>query len=298
MPHIGRLAKKRLQNEVVPFSDEVFQLGGIPIVDNPDPILRFMARQNEEFYRTMERSELAIYAAKQHRVSALLSEGSEVIEGPSGSKRALMLKDFTIQFLKRIPMWTTVQEKMLDAIYWGWRPLEVFWDFEMQFKGRRFWGINSIREKMPEDFRFTEDRILVFVGDQLGTNEFIAFDRPEDQYHWLICSAGSTNNPYGDALYKNVWLIWYIKNRFMQMWSQGMERSLGVLKAKEEFSFNSPDRAKSVGELATELQEITKRLSQNNILIERAGWTLDFITDIEFSEGWQHPLAYCDEQMR
>lgn len=271
--------------------------GGIPMVDNPDPVLRYMANRDEEFYRTMERSELAIYSAKQHRTSALLSAGSEVVEGSSGSEKSIMLKNWTIQFLKGIKQWTTVQEKMLDAIYWGWRPMEVFWNFDMKFDGKTYWGVNRVSEKMPEDFRFTPERQLVYVGNGIKQGEYIVFNRKEDAYHWLICTAGSTNNPYGDALYKNIWLIWYIKNRFMQMWSQGMERSLGVLKAKEEFSFNSPDRSKSVSELATELQEITQKLSQNNILIERAGWTLDFLTDIDFSEGWQHPLAYCDEQI-
>jgi len=293
MPTRKRRLNNLLKKEIAPFAPTDLHGSGISYIDNSDPVLTYLAMKGEEQWRIMERSESAIYSAKQTRVNALLGAGHEVIEGPSGSPNAIKYKAWAIQFLKRIPSWNSALRSALDAIYWGWRPLEVFWDTNMDFEGQRYWGVVDIREKKPEDFKFTANRDLVYLGKNTG--EPIVFDRPEDKLHWLICTSGSTNDPYGLALYRYIWVIYYCKNKFFQMWSQGMERSLGVLKAKEQFTLTEADSTKTLTEIAGELKGVVDNLAHNNILIERNGWTMDFLSDIKFSEAWKHPLEYCDE---
>jgi len=293
---IRKTSATRLQKEIAPFSRDDMQINGVAVVSNPDPVLQYLQVSDESHYRMMERSELAISSSIQKRVGTIISAGSDVQLGKSGSEKAKKYKDFAVALLKAIPDWSTVQEKALESIFWGWRPMEVILDPNFSFKGESKWGIKEILEKMPEEFKFTVGRDLVYVGD--GFNDPILFNRPEDKLHWWICTSGSTNNPYGEALLRKVWFIWYIKNRFMQMFSTGMERSNGVIMAKQQINLESVSKQATMADLVGELEDVLSLFSNNNILVQRAGWELEFMGDIEFSEGWKYPLNYCDELIR
>lgn len=293
---LPKVNQKLLSKEIVPFSPVDFRLGGLPIVDNPDPVLRYLALRGEEEYRTMERAEPTIGTAKRTRVNTLLSFGTHV---QSGSKTAAsrLLRDFTVSALKGINDFRTVQRLMLDAIYWGWRPMEVTYSTAFRWRGRERWVPKKIREKKPEQFRFTLSRDLCYIGNGMITDP-IVFDQPEDRYNWIVCTAGSTDNPYGDALFKGVWLVYYIKQRFMQMWSQGMARSIGVVSVKQTADASGSllgEGSKKMEEVVGELRDVLRALNEKGILVQKFGWTVDLLSDIDFSEGWKHPLAYCDE---
>jgi phage gp29-like protein len=290
------LRVKRLKREVVPFSSADIHRGSVAWVENPDPVLRYVAMKGEEEYRVMERAEPSIRSAKRKRVNTALSFGSKVIPGDN-SKDALELRDWTVQFMKRIPKFHTVQRLAYDGIFWGWRPIEVTWDTEFQFKGKRFWGISAMREKMPEKFRFTPDRDLMYLRD--GGADPVIFDRPEDSLKWMICTAGSTDNPYGEAEYRAIWLIYYIKQQFIQMWAQGMKRSLGLIKVKQGADPGSAlmgaGASKKLSEIALETREMLQSLDQSGVIVEKYGWALEVVSDIQFADGWKSPIAYCDE---
>jgi hypothetical protein len=284
-----------LRREVVPFSTLAMQRSGMALVENPDPVLRYLALKGEEEWRTMERAETSIGAAKRKRINTLLSYGSAVYPA-NASADAKLISDFCVEMLRRIRHFNTSQRLMLDAIFWGWRPLEVMWDLGMEWKGRQWWGISDIKEKMPEQFRFNADRDLVYVGNGWGRQ--LVFNRPEDKLHWMVCTSGSTNTPYGDALYRGVWLIYYIKQRFMQMWAQGMGRSLGLVKVSQTADPSGQligESAKKMTTIVDEVRDVLRALNDHGVLIEKFGWSLAFLTDVDFSDAWKHPLQYCDE---
>lgn len=293
---------RHLANEVAPFSVEQLRYGGGAWVENPDPVLRTLAKVGDESqWRIMERSEPVISSSKALRVNTLLAAGFQVVEGESGSPRAVELRRWTEAFIRRIPHWKTVLRKCLDAVYWGWRPLEVIWSFDWVYEGRTYWGVQRIYDRLPEYFRFTPERHLIWVGPGISQPEWITFDRPEDELKWLICTHGSTDNPYGEALFRDIWLLWFIKSRFQEMWSRGMGRSLGLIKAHLNHDFASAvgsTAERTIPELAAELRDVIAQLNNANVLIEKEGWELDFSSDIRFSEGWRHPLEYCDELLR
>jgi hypothetical protein len=70
---------KRLQKEVVPFSSADILNGSVPYVNNPDPILTYVAMKDEEEYQVMERAETAISSSKQKRLNTLFSFDTEVV---------------------------------------------------------------------------------------------------------------------------------------------------------------------------------------------------------------------------
>lgn len=309
-PTPQRPGLRLMTREVAPFGRDQLRFSGLPLVDNPDPVLAHLATRGEEEYRVMERSEPAVSSAKGQRVHTLLSAGSIVEAGPSGTRDAEDLKDWSIHFLKAIPKWPTVLRKMLDAVYYGWQPIHLVWTPTFTWRGRStYWGLARALEKPQELFRFTHDRHLVHVGNGI-TDEPTVFRSPAQQMRWLVCTAGSLDSPYGDALFKQVWLIWYIKNRFLEMWATGMGRSLGILKAQEQMpagtgleSFlptvagDGGDR-KSLPEVAREVWDVLQLMSSNQVLVQRAGWVFEYLTNTHYAEGWRHPLEYCDELIR
>jgi phage gp29-like protein len=294
-----------LKKETVPWwSGLASAQTGVAIVDNPDPVLLYMAQRNEEIYRVMERSELAIKTARQKRDNTLLAARSEVQAGSNQSPAAKTLKDWTVAFLKRIPDFPMVQRQILDAIYWGWRPLEVLWEAEFSHEGSQYLGVKSIREKKPEQFKFTKERDLAWYNPELptptGDPELFRLELPANRMRWLVATHGSTDNPYGVGLYQAVWFLWYIKNRFVEMWSKGMGRSLGVVVARQSagsMADASQDPVVAMESIKTELRDVLDLLNKNNILIERGNWTLDFVSDVSFSSGWQQALDALDKKL-
>lgn len=287
---------KRLQKEVVPFGPWEILQGKVPYVSNPDPILAYVALKDEEEYQTMERAEPQVFACKKKRLNTLFSYGTEIAPA-NNSKDALDLKDLAVHMLKGIDRWNTVQRLMMDGVFWGWRPLECMYRFDLDWRGKPYWAPKVIHEKKPQQFRFTPNRELVYVGK--GLQNPIVFNRWEDELHWLICTSGSTDNPYGEALYRSIWLIYHVKNQAFQKWMQGMGRSVGLVKAKQTANIGAvidgSDAAKTISEIANEVRTVLQEMDQKGVLIEKSGWTLDVLSDIEFSEGWKMPVSYCDE---
>lgn len=292
------LRQGRFAMERIPYARPDFELNGMKVVRNPDPVLKFVAFTDESLWRTMERSELELFEAKEQRVAKLLGDGSEVVVGKSRSSRAYEYRDFVIAVLKSMRGWNETLKKFCDPIYWGWRPFEVVWKPGLKYNGRSdFWGIEAVNEKLPEHFAHTVDRKLVYTGDLMMGGQLL--DTPVDQFKWLVGTSGSVNNPYGEALYTKVYLYWFLKSKFLQMFSQGLERSIGMLKVKAVGgTAQAASQDDSINQLIADVEQVRDILSQHNILVEMADIRTEFITDVNVVEGWQKALEYCDDKIK
>lgn len=306
-PTISTRTAAKLRREVVPFSrHDLMHIGGsVAVVANPDPVLRYLVTKGEEEWRNMERADYAVKSGKEKRKHHLLSHGTEIVAAGS-TPAAKMLHEFAIRNHKEINRLPMVNDLMMDAIFWGWRPFEVLWR-PILWKGQTRWFQCEVHEKMPEDFAFTVDRDLVYQA-RLGEHKVL--NTLADRYKWLVCTAGSTDNPYGNALYRAVWMLYYLKQRFMEMWSSGIQRSTGVVRAKQAGSglgtaiFSgqpasqneaAPGTPKNTMEIIDEVRRALADLVETGVLVERAGWLVEFLTDVNASEAWRHPLDYCDQ---
>lgn len=297
---LGRL-QNALRKEVLPVGQQALSMGGVGIIPNNDPVLRYLSQYGDErAYIAMEESEPKIYEAWDHRIKALLGSGTELRPGPSKSAAAKLLQEFGVEQLKRIRRWHDVQKLMLDARKWGWRPMQIILDTEATFKGRPAWFASKLVDQPPQRFRFTADGALVTTDGLMTAQEVISGERLE--LGWLLCTSGSIKSPYGTAIYRKIWFLWYLKNRFMQKFAQGMERSQGVLKAAKGFSITgegvTPESNKAASEVVTELSSILDLLNQHNILVEMEGWKLDWLNNVSFHEGWLKALEYCDDAIQ
>lgn len=289
-----------LSREVLPFASAglgaTYSLGIIP---NPDPVLKFLTFYGDErSYVAMEESEPKLFDAWQHRTTALLSKGTELQLGSSKSPGAKLIHEYGVEALKRIPRWNDVLEKILDGIKWGWRPMQILLDTEGTFRGREAWFASRVIDKPPQKFRFTVDGAMVFT-ETIFAGTPLVIDGDWLDFGWLICTRGSLSSPYGTALYRKIWFLWFLKNRFIQKFSQGSERSQGLLKVSKRGAANPTKPGQDAGgptatEMMRELEDVLSVMNTYNVLIELGGWTTEFETNLDFSTGWLATLQYID----
>ncbi len=298
--------KNFLSKEIMPFhSMELFHSWSKHnIIQNPDPVLTYLVNGSEEAYRIAERNNGAIGAAREKRDSTLLSQGSRIICGRSKSKYARKLQDLTIKVFKQIKSWHLVQMKIQDAFYWGWRPMEVIWDTNFRWERKTLWVPHKFIDKKPEFFRFTANRDLAYLNRQTG--EYTVYSDPLEKLKWFICTYNSIDNPYGNAIYQRVWLAHFAKDRFFEMFASGMQRSMGLIKLKEGITHPTSDRmmatltetalsSEIIGQVSSEIRDIISLLNSHNVLIERSGWEIEFVNNINFASGWISAMEYIDK---
>jgi len=303
---------KTLSNEIVPWGP--FMEKGRPdvMIENQDEVLSFLARKDEREYVRMERAEPIVHNGILRRKRTLLSAGWK-LEPPNSSAAARLLLDYVQELFKRLKSRITVNlSEMHSAIFTGWRPLERVWDFDDTFKGKPAWFIKAIRAKNPWDFRFTANRDLVWIG-QVGGSGYTLFPMEDDaaRLRWIICTAGSSDAPYGIGELRYVWMLYYLKREFIRLWSQGVQRSMGTVRVKQSGTAalgslstreaqslaGAPGQAKSVGEISAEFATVMKLFQESGILVQRNGWDVDLSGDVKYADGWAEPLNYLDRMM-
>lgn len=297
---ISKQSVQKLYKEQVRINKQVVNLYGtsvnkeVQIFRNPDPVLMYLANSDESEFRKMERNNTSISTARKNIDSLILEKGYSIKRGPGSKnkKPAKLLKEFIESALRSAHMFNLVRKLALDFIYWGWRPFEVVYRTDFKFKGQSRWAPYKIIEKVPEMFRFTLDRNLVYLDEM---NNSILYDiNGKDAAKFAIFTFDSINNPYGKARYSDVWLLDHVKQRFLELFSIGMQRSFGVIKASE---MASAPGAKSADNIVGEIEDIIEYLNSNNVLVSKSGWTLEILSDIKFSEGWVQAIEYLDRNI-
>jgi hypothetical protein len=301
--------QKFLQKEIVDLrsipSYGRYRSSALPYLENPDPVLLYLAMQDERAYRTMERNNTAVGQARQVRDNNLLSAGSSIQIGSSKSREAKNLKQLAIALVKEIKAFPEVQKKLTDALYWGWRPMEkVYRPFS--FGRKTFLSPYRIIDKDPEHFRFTPDGFLCYI-DRFNATVTV-FDGDEAPYKWVIATYGSIDNPHGNGVFQKAWMIHFARDKFFEMFAQGMQRSMGVLKLKQGFNHPvgdvqgaatvEPGNTETiVNNVANQVQSIINKFNAENVLVEKMGWTVEFLNNINFADGWIKALEYVDDQI-
>lgn len=299
--------KKFLQKELIPFSSGLTrQYSNLGLTSNPDPVLLYLACNDERAYRIMERNDPAVGSGREKRDNNLFSQGTSIRRGAGKGRASKMLQEFTISWFRRIRNLTEVKRKVADGLYHGWRPLENTFE-AIDFKGKTYMIPTIIREKDQEHFRFTPQRDIAYFDRNTGN--YLIFDNPISRLKWFKSSFGSLNNPYGKGIYQSAFLVHFARDKFFEMFAQGMQRSMGVIKAKQNGLANLSGPAASrasedimnaeavMQSVVTDIQDILEVFNSQNILLERAGWTIDFLNNVQFADGWIKALEYVDKQI-
>lgn len=180
---------------------------------DPDPILRKMGRGISALQELLTDSHMeSVWSVRCSTVS-----GSEwFIEAGADGKREQEASDAFAEQLAALDI-PRVIEEMMDAVAYGYSPLEVLWELD----GVR-WGIGGIVGKPPQWFEFDQNNRLVFRTGAVGIEEI-----PENRF-LLVRHRPSYANPYGDKVFsKCFWPVTFKKNGF-RWWTVFVEKYGGA----------------------------------------------------------------------
>lgn len=242
-----------------------------------DPVLVVLSQGNEQEYERMMRTSWAIGGAIQQRTTGLMAHGDQVIQGVSRSPASALLRDFLRAFIDSIPRFYTLRRQVLKSLYYGWMPIELQWSNEdFRFKGRPRAGIADAKARKPWHYHITTGGDLA-LNSGLGTG--YVYDQPDDQGRFMIARALDTESPYGESYLRSFWMLYFTAQQFQRMSNEGMQRSLGLIKAtrKNANVSGANGAVVSQGKAEAELLNVLKKLRSNNVLIESQSWSLDVI---------------------
>lgn len=182
---------------------------------DPDPILRKMGRGITALQELLTDSHLE--SVWSIRCSA--TSGAEWFCSAGGDGNGRKEKEAAEAFsenLKHIDI-PRVIEEMMDAVAFGYSPLEVIWKAE---DGK--WVIGDIVGKPPEWFEFNQENRLVLRTGAIGVEEL-----PKNRF-LIARHRPSYANPYGVKVFsKCFWPVTFKKNGF-RWWTVFVEKYGGA----------------------------------------------------------------------
>ena len=180
---------------------------------DPDPVLRKMGRGITALQELLTDSHLE--SVWSIRCSATSGAQWFCAAGEDGKRETEAAELFAEQLDKLdIPR---VIEEMMDAVAFGYSPLEVLW-----MRDGEKWGIGDIVGKPPQWFEFDRENHLVFKTGTVGTEEL-----PPNRF-LLARHRPSYANPYGVKVFsKCYWPVTFKKNGF-RWWTVFVEKYGGA----------------------------------------------------------------------
>jgi phage gp29-like protein len=133
-------------------------------------------------------------------------------------------------------------EEMMDAVAYGYAPLEVLWQND---NGR--WGIANIVGKPPEWFEFNQENRLTFKSRGGAAEEV-----PENRF-LLVQHRPTYANPYGDKVFSKCFWPATFKRNGWRWWTVFVEKYGGAF-VTGEYPNNTSDQTKA--ELLSALEKM------------------------------------------
>jgi hypothetical protein len=182
---------------------------------DPDPILQKMGRGITALQELLTDSHLeSVWSIRCSAASG--AEWFCAAGGDGNGKKEQEAADLFAEELRQLDI-PRVIEEMMDAIAFGYAPLEVIW----RAQGGR-WVIGDIVGKPPQWFEFDQENNLVFRTGVIGTE-------PLPKNRFLIARhRPSYANPYGIKVFsKCYWPVTFKKNGF-RWWTVFVEKYGGA----------------------------------------------------------------------
>jgi phage gp29-like protein len=180
---------------------------------DPDPVLRKMRRDITALQELLIDSHME--SVWSIRCSAASGAEWFCAVGGNGAKEKEAREIFAEQ-LGRLDV-PRIIEEMMDAVAYGYSPLEVIW---VSDNGR--WGIGDIVGKPPQWFEFDQENRLVFRAGVIGTEPL-----PENRF-LIARHRPSYANPYGVKVFSKCYWSATFKRQGFQWWTVFVEKYGGA----------------------------------------------------------------------
>lgn len=279
-----------LQKSIIPGTSYELRQAGVTVLPRHDAVLNQLAFSDEREYDRM-RTSGAISSAIEQRKNGLLAEGFELVP-PEGRETpaAQRLFDLCLGQLKAIRRFRPLLHEMLDAVYVGWRPVELQWGTVIS-GGRAFSLVTGAVARDPWRYSITSD------GEVVRRD---GWERFPDPRRWLICTAGSSQSPYGKAWLQRCWLLHFLAQQFDKTSYEAMRRAMGILRVTESprpanwlESKAAPDPAR----LGEELRQVMSVLANDHVLVQLAGWTMEIQAEAEAVRSAVELMEFFDRRL-
>lgn len=262
---------------------------GVPLEPIRDPILRELAefRDWREYQKMLRVPE--VRDPIRHLYAAALAEPWEIQEGPSSSPAAAVLKDLAVF------AWTSqpaghrkiVLERILDADFFGWRPLQVILatarlngrDVVIPKPGR------GIVDKPPERFRFTRDGELVFSPAPVPARQLQVFDADETRAGWMTPSTRTLDSPYGEGLAGVIWPLFRVAVAFQKQFFLGVQREMGLPVVRGTQPRPDMKLSEWIEQVESDIAVMVEWLNSKNVLAVPPGMEVEFLHGLQFSDS-------------
>jgi hypothetical protein len=274
--------------------------GGLTFFPRVDPVLNFLAMSDEREYRKMMRTDYSIGSAINQRITGLMSEGDQVLEGRAHTPASGIIREFVDNLLQTLKGFYRLRREVLQTTYLGWRPIEIQWEADaIRYKGRPYIGVRAMKSRRPWFYRYTLDEKLIQLSTQDGYEILDVDNDPDTRHRFMICKAGDSESPYGESWLQQLWLLYFISKQFEKMGSQAMQRALGILVAVRKHSGSNAVSPQIPATLIDkELRDVINGLNSNNVLVESQNYSLEVIEQTHLTQDLTRIFDYFNTQKR
>ena len=251
-----------LGTELLKNVDMLYFKGLYNILPNPDPLLKKLGKQEEAYEELLNDPHL--YGIIQSRFAGTLGQTWEIYQEEASNE----LFEFTVELFDKIDI-NNLQGQILDAVLYGYNPIEIIWGYDGFYKPKTFLA------KPRSWFKFDFENKLMYRD---ATNIWEYKLAPE--YKFLISQHQATYiNPYGVPLLAKVyWNVMFIKDgkKFWIVFTEkyGMPWVLGkydtTLKEKDDSEIET---------LENEFLAVLEKMAKDGILVYPSG------TDVTVQQG-------------
>lgn len=282
------------------------------LLANPDPFLTWVkpGRGLEWYVSAAAQDPHGLGAAIGIRKDQGLACGCEWVaghaDGAKPTQDAEDLRDFAAAFWQRIPQTHYILSAVLDAIFWGWRPLQLIWNASdarrpsvWQWRptrstrgpARLVHTPSAIIDKRPDDFRFTHDRKLALVRGGFAVEEI--FRGEEQELRWWAPSYSSLDNPYGESTIRTSGAAVMVeaKLRVRTAMLTGADRAAGVAILRKKGGGNT---SKAFADVMADLRAYLELMTSKNLMVQPPDWEIDYLTNATHMASYGDLCRYLD----
>jgi phage gp29-like protein len=204
----GTLSERMQQMLAIMATRQAFQYSNVfELLPNPDKILRDQNKTIDEY--SGFKYDAHVYSCIQSRKSAVLALEWQINKGGEETEISRFINDiFSRLDLRRI------ESEMLDAPFYGYKPLEIYWMVEDGYIVPR-----DVVGKPPHWFAFDSFNLLRFCSMAAPNGSLV----PPRKF-LLLTNEATYDNPYGEAVLAKCFYPVIFKKGGMKLWATFTEK--------------------------------------------------------------------------
>ena len=246
---------KNLTKELVSRTNNLSFFKYIGVLPNPDKVLS----RGGKNYQTLRdlKNDPHLWACIQSRKSGVISKQHRLSQGEASNK----VFDFVNLCFSNIDV-NKLSEQILDAILFGFQPIEIIWQ-EKLFDKNILFTIDRLESRPQEYFVFDNNSELKYT-----TRDTLPGKKLPKYKCLLVQHESSYDNPFGQSLLSKCYWVCTFKNSAMRFWVNFIERfGNPVIVARTDNVLSDIEQNQLLDSLS-EMQESNTIVTSGNVSVQ------------------------------